>query len=53
MTFFQLKKIEIKNSNKCLEIFKSNNYLGFLVLIVCIKILLDLTLAPANLFSVS
>ncbi len=33
MTFFQLKKIEIKNSNKCLEIFKSNNYLGFLVLI--------------------
>jgi len=32
MTFFQLKKIDIKNSNKCLEIFKSNNFLGFLVL---------------------
>ena len=33
MTFFQLKRINTNNSNKCLEIFKSNNYLGFFVLI--------------------
>ena len=33
MTFFQLKRIDINNSKKCLEIFKSNNYLGFFVLI--------------------
>ncbi len=33
MTFFQLKRINIENSDKCLEIFKSNNYLGFFVLI--------------------
>ena len=33
MTFFQLKRINIKNSKKCLEIFRSNNYLGFFVLI--------------------
>jgi 4-hydroxybenzoate polyprenyltransferase len=31
--FFQLKKIDIKNSELCLKIFKSNNLLGFLVLI--------------------
>jgi 4-hydroxybenzoate polyprenyltransferase len=32
MIFLQLKKINIKHSHKCLEIFKSNNLLGFLVL---------------------
>ncbi len=32
MIFFQLKKININNSVKCLEVFKSNNFLGFLVL---------------------
>jgi 4-hydroxybenzoate polyprenyltransferase len=29
--YFQLKKLDIKNSIKCLTIFKSNNILGFLV----------------------
>ena len=33
MTFFQIKRIDINNSNKCLEIFKSNNFLGFIILI--------------------
>jgi len=33
MVFFQLKKIKIDNSLKCLEIFKSNNFLGLLVFI--------------------
>ena len=33
MIFFQLKRIDIKNSNKCLEVFKSNNFFGFLVFI--------------------
>ncbi len=33
MIFYQLNKIDIKNSNKCLEIFRSNNFLGFFVLI--------------------
>jgi len=32
MIFLQLKKINIKHSHKCLEIFKSNNLIGFLVL---------------------
>ncbi len=40
MFYFQLKKLDIKNSLKCLAIFKSNNYIGLLVLIslVCGKI---------------
>jgi 4-hydroxybenzoate polyprenyltransferase len=29
--YFQLKKFDIKNSKKCLSIFKSNNFLGLLV----------------------
>ncbi len=33
MTFFQVKKIKTKDSAKCLEVFKSNNFLGFLVFI--------------------
>ena len=33
MFYFQLKKLNIKNSLKCLAIFKSNNFLGLLVLI--------------------
>ena len=33
MFYFQIKKLNIKNSINCLEIFKSNNFLGFLVLI--------------------
>ena len=33
MIFFQLKKINTENSIECLEIFKSNNLLGFLVLL--------------------
>jgi len=33
MIFFQLKKINIKNSLLCLTIFRSNNFLGLLVLI--------------------
>jgi len=31
--FFQIKRININNSNSCLKIFKSNNYLGFFVFI--------------------
>ena len=33
MFYFQLKKLNIKNSYECLNIFKSNNFLGLLVLI--------------------
>ncbi len=29
--YFQVKKLDIKNPNNCLKIFKSNNYLGFLI----------------------
>ncbi len=29
--FYQLKKLEIKIANSCLTIFKSNNFLGFLI----------------------
>ena len=29
--FFQIKNLDIKNSSVCLKIFKSNNFLGFLV----------------------
>ena len=38
--FYQLRKLDIKNSLKCLEIFKSNNFLGFLVLfsLICGKL---------------
>ncbi len=31
--YLQLKKLDIKDSNNCLKIFKSNNHLGLLVLI--------------------
>ena len=33
MFYFQLKKLNIKNSIQCLNVFKSNNFLGLLVLI--------------------
>ncbi len=33
MFYFQLKKLNIKNSLECLKVFKSNNLLGLLVLI--------------------
>ncbi len=33
MIYFQLKKLDIKNSFECLAIFKSNNLLGLMVLI--------------------
>jgi 4-hydroxybenzoate polyprenyltransferase len=33
MFYFQLKKLNIKNSYECLAIFKSNNLLGLLILI--------------------
>ena len=32
MYYFQLKKLEIDSPSSCLRIFKSNNYLGFIVL---------------------
>ncbi|MBD1132519.1 4-hydroxybenzoate octaprenyltransferase [Pelagibacterales bacterium SAG-MED45] len=32
MYYFQLKKLEIDSPSSCLGIFKSNNYLGFIVL---------------------
>ena len=32
MVFFQIKNIDIKDSAGCLKVFKSNNFLGFLVL---------------------
>ena len=31
--FVQLKKLNLKNTNDCLQAFKSNNYLGFLVFV--------------------
>ena len=31
--YFQLKKLNIEHSESCLKIFKSNNYLGFIVLV--------------------
>jgi 4-hydroxybenzoate polyprenyltransferase len=37
MFFFQLKKIDIKNSLLCFTIFRSNNFLGLLVLISLIS----------------
>ena len=33
LIFFQIKKIDIKNPQNCLNIFKSNNFLGFLIYI--------------------
>ena len=33
MFYFQLKKLNVKNSLECLAIFKSNNFLGLIVLI--------------------
>ena len=33
MFYFQIKKLDIKNHNNCLNIFKSNNYLGLIILI--------------------
>ena len=33
MFYFQIKKLNIKNSLQCLMIFKSNNFLGFLTMI--------------------
>ena len=33
MFYFQIKKLNIKNSLQCLKIFKSNNFLGFLVMV--------------------
>ena len=33
MFYFQIKKLNIKDSLQCLKIFKSNNFLGFLVMI--------------------
>jgi|TARA_Y100000389_G_scaffold138704_1_gene136464 4-hydroxybenzoate polyprenyltransferase len=36
MFFFQLKKLDIKEASSCLNIFKSNNFLGLLVLIALI-----------------
>ena len=32
MIYFQLKKLNIDNSEQCLRVFKSNNLLGLLVL---------------------
>jgi 4-hydroxybenzoate polyprenyltransferase len=32
MFFFQIKKLNIKDSSNCLRIFKSNNFLGLLIL---------------------
>ena len=36
MFYLQLKKLKIQDPSKCLKIFKSNNFLGFLVLITLI-----------------
>ena len=33
VVFFQLKKINIENSDQCLNIFKSNNFLGLMILL--------------------
>ena len=32
MIFFQIKKLDINNSNNCLKKFKSNNFLGLIIL---------------------
>ena len=34
MFYFQLKKLNIKNANNCLKIFKSNNFLGLMIFLV-------------------
>ena len=31
--YFQIKKLDIESNNSCLKIFKSNNFLGFLIFI--------------------
>ena len=36
MFFVQIQKLEIDNSKKCLKIFKSNNHIGFMVLILLV-----------------
>ena len=33
MLYFQIKKLDMNNSLSCLKIFKSNNYVGLLVLL--------------------
>ena len=33
MFFFQLKKVKIKSATSCLKTFKSNNFLGFLIMV--------------------
>jgi len=33
LIFYQIKNLEVSNPNKCLKIFKSNNFLGLLVFI--------------------
>ena len=33
MFYFQLKKLNIDNPSSCLKVFKSNNYLGFIVFV--------------------
>ena len=33
MFFFQIKKLDIKKSNSCLSVFKSNNLLGLIILL--------------------
>ncbi len=33
MFLFQIKKLDIKNPSSCLKVFKSNNFLGFIILI--------------------
>ena len=33
MYYFQISKLDVKKANICLKIFKSNNFLGFLILI--------------------
>ena len=34
MFYLQLKKLNIKNANNCLKIFKSNNFLGLMIFLV-------------------
>ena len=31
MVYFQIKRLDVENKLNCLKIFKSNNFLGFLV----------------------
>jgi len=33
LLFFQIYKINLKEQKNCFEIFKSNNFLGFIILI--------------------